>query len=63
MDDRFDEMKDKARDKAEEAKNDPGEVFNRDKESSEDDEQGGGLMDDLKERGQDAASKLRDRGE
>lgn len=62
MEDKFNEMKDKAKDKAEEAKDKAGDMFNRDKGSPEDDEQGG-IMDDIKDRGRDAASKFRDRGE
>ncbi|WP_026923764.1 hypothetical protein [Glycomyces arizonensis] len=62
MDDKFNEMKDKARDKAsdmgDQAKDKAGDMFNKDQESGEEDEQGG-FMDDLKEKGRDAASKMR----
>ena len=66
MDDKFNEMKGKAKQKAsdmaDEAKERGGEIFNKDRDSSKDDEQGG-VMDDIKERGKDAVSKFKDRGD
>lgn len=60
MEDRFDDAKDRAGEAAGDAKDRAGDMFNKDQEDREDDEQGG-LLDNAKEKARDAVSKMRDR--